>query len=111
MTRAEFSKATKLAAWQACGGRCQSCTAKLFTGNIEYHHDQECTFGGTAALQNCVVLCRTCHSIITRKQASVIAKSNRVRARHLGLRSRRRSFATNRDGPFKQRMDGTVERR
>lgn len=111
MTRAEFSKATKLAAWQACGGHCQTCTAKLFTGNIEYHHDQECTFGGKADLQNCVVLCRACHSEITRRQAKVIAKSNRVRARHLGIRSSRKSFLTNRDGPFKKRMSGEIVRR
>lgn len=111
MTRAEFSKATRLAAWQACGGRCQSCTAKLFTGNIEYHHDTECTFGGNADLQNCVVLCRTCHSAITRSRAKVIAKSNRVRARHLGIQQSRQSFPTNRDGPFKKRMDGSVVRR
>lgn len=66
----------------------------------------------SAELQNCIVLCRACHSTITRQRAAVIAKSNRVRAKHLGLRrSERPSFATNKDGPFKKRMNGTVERR
>ena len=109
--RQEFSKRTKLLAFQASGGRCQKCTARLMTRRIEYHHDTECAFGGTATLDNCVVLCTGCHADITGERAAVIAKSNRVRAKHLGIRRSRSSFATNRDGPFKKRMDGSVVRR
>jgi len=89
MARAEFSKATKLDAWRISRGHCMKCTAKLFSGNIEYHHDKECTFGGGATLDNCIVLCRTCHSSITKERAAVIAKSNRVRNRHLGIKKPR----------------------
>lgn len=90
--RQEFPKSVKLAAWNAAGGHCQNCTAKLFAGNIEYHHDRECTFAGSAELGNCVVLCRACHSIITRSRAPVIAKSNRVRNRHLGIKRAKRTI-------------------
>lgn len=90
--RQEFAKATKLAAWQAANGHCQGCTAKLFPGKIQYHHDKECAFGGTAELGNCVVLCRTCHAVITRSRAPIIAKSNRVRNRHLGVTKAKRTI-------------------
>lgn len=90
--RAEFSKATKLDAWTRSGGRCQGCTAKLFPGNIEYHHDTECTFGGGNDSGNCIVLCRACHSAITRKRAADIAKSNRVRMAHLGIKRAARTI-------------------
>ena len=109
--RREFSKAVRLARWQQCGGFCEWCDAKLYVGKFEYHHDVEDTFGGKPDFDNCRVLCTACHSRVTRARARVIAKSNRVRAKHLGLKPKRSSFSTNRDSPFKKRMDGTVVRR
>lgn len=99
--RAEFTKAVRLAAWKRSNGACRSCTAKLFPGNVEYHHDLECTFGGTADLDNCVVLCRGCHRAITNKRAKVIAKSNAEREKHLGIKKPRTIRAW-------RRFDGTA---
>jgi 5-methylcytosine-specific restriction enzyme A len=87
--RHEFSKRTKLIAWNRSQGRCEACGVKLFTGRIEYHHDKECTFGGSAELENCIVLCRSCHEIITGKRAAVIAKSSRIRGKHIGIKKPR----------------------
>lgn len=98
--RAEFNKATQLVAWNRAQGRCEKCTAKLFPGNIEYHHDKECTFGGGAEATNCIVLCRACHRLITNVRAAVIAKSNRQRAGNVGIRKPRTIRAW-------RRFDGT----
>jgi len=102
--RHEFSKATKLAAWEHAQGRCEQCTAELFSGNVEYHHAKECTYGGNADLGNCICLCRGCHRLHTGERASVIAKSNRVRNRHIGIK---------RPVGFRgwRRFDGSVVRR
>lgn len=106
--RQEFTKRTKLLAFQRSNGHCFGCGVRLSTGNIEYHHDKECAFGGGIGLDNCIVLCKSCHAGITRKQAKVIAKSNRVRAKHLGIARKRSSFATNRDSKFKKKISGEV---
>jgi 5-methylcytosine-specific restriction endonuclease McrA len=111
MSRKEFNRYTKLLAFYRAEGKCQKCGIKLAAGNIQFHHDKECTFGGLPELDNCVVLCVNCHSKITGKRAAVIAKSNRQRAKHIGIKKARPSFATNRSGPFKKKIDGTVERR
>ena len=109
--RAEFSKKTKLQAYERSGGRCEECTAKLFAGKIEYDHRIPCALGGSNGLDNIVCVCSGCHSLKTRKQdIPRIAKSNRQRAKHIGIK-RRSSFQTNRDGLYRKRMDGTVERR
>ena len=108
--RSEFSKSVRLKAFIAARGKCQDCGIPLRSTNVEFHHDKECTFGGNAQLENCVPLCKNCHGAITKRQAPVIAKSNRIRAKHLGIR-KRSSFATNRDGAFKKKMDGSVVRR
>jgi 5-methylcytosine-specific restriction enzyme A len=108
--RREFPKAVKLAAFQRSKGYCEGCTAPLVPSKFDYHHDKEDTFGGEPTLENCKVLCTTCHGKITGVRAALIAKSNRVRAKHLGIR-KKSSFQTNRDAPFKKRMDGSVVRR
>lgn len=84
--RQEFSKAVKLEAWNRAGGRCEKCTTKLYGHQTEYHHDKECTFGGDATIANCIVLCRACHSNITRGRAKDISKSNRIRNRNIGIK-------------------------
>ncbi len=110
--RREFSKSVRLAAWNRCQGRCESCTGKLYPGRIEYHHDKEDTFGGEPTLENAVVLCTACHSNITGKQAKVIAKSNRVRNKFLGIKTKKgRPIPGSRASGLRKKMDGTVERR
>ena len=109
--RAEFSKKTKLQAYERSGGRCEECTAKLYPGRTEFDHRTPCALGGDNSLGNIVCVCSGCHSLKTRKQdIPRIAKSNRQRAKHIGIK-RRSSFQTNRDGLYRKRMDGTVERR
>lgn len=111
--RRNFSKAVKLAAWERSGGRCEECTAPLSAGNIEYDHRIPDAFGGEPTLENCVVLCKSCHRSKTSKADQPnIARAKRRQAKHIGAKPKpRRSFATNRDGPFKRRLDGTTVRR
>ena len=111
MKRQEFSKRTKLLAFERAGGRCENCTARLQTGSVEYHHDREAIFDGANDLDNCVVVCRGCHRTITSKRAAVIAKSTRIRNKHIGIERQRSSFQTNRDGVWKRKMNGEIIRR
>lgn len=87
--RREFSKAVRLAAFQRCKGHCEECTTKLYSGRFDYDHDKEDTFGGEPTLENCRVLCRACHDKKTRTRAAVIAKSNRIRNRVIGVKKKR----------------------
>lgn len=50
------------------------------------------------------------HKAKTREDVAIKSKNYKRRSRHLGVKSRS-SFATNRNGPLKKRMDGTVVRR
>lgn len=111
--RREFSTKVRMAAWDRCGGRCEECTAKLFPGKFQYDHIVPDALGGEPTLENCKVLCSNCHGAKTaRRDVPMVAKSNRVKARHIGAKTRSgRGFAGNRNGKFKKRMDGTVERR
>jgi len=82
----EFPKSVKLAAWQRANGLCEYCTARLYPGKFDYHHDKEDVFDGEASLENCKVLCTSCHGAITSKRAPVIAKSTRQLIAHAGIK-------------------------
>ena len=91
MSRQEFSKSTKLTAFQRSNGYCENpeCRTRLYAGKYEYHHDRECAFGGDNSVDNILVLCIGCHRAITSQQAAVIAKTGRVRNRHIGIKKPR----------------------
>ena len=91
--RREFSKGTKLSAFMRAGGLCEKCGVKLFKKSTEYHHVKEATFDGEPTLENCLAICTACHREITRGRAPAIAKSNRIRKRHVGIKKARTILA------------------
>ena len=113
MTRREFPAKIKAQAALRAAGHCEGCTRKLLEGDFHYDHDIPDALGGEPTLENCKVLCRSCHKLKTTKEdVPRIAKAERNFRRSHGIkRGKRPSFLTNRDGPFKKRLDGTVEPR
>lgn len=112
MSRREFPKAVKLAAWERCGGRCEECTAYLFPGRFQYDHDIPDGLGGEPTLANCVVRCSACHGTKTAKiDVPRIAKAKRVQANHLGIKKAKRPMPGSRASGLKKCMDGRVVRR
>lgn len=88
MPRAEFSKKTKVAAWQRADGHCERCGAILVIGKFAFDHINPSEFSGDtgASLENCQCLCAGCHGAKTAKDIPAIAKSNRIRARAAGIK-------------------------
>ncbi len=82
-------------------------------GAFEYDHDLPCSLGGEASLGNCVVACKNCHQDKTStRDIPVIAKSNRQRNSHLGIKAKGgRPMPGTKASGLRKRMDGRVERR
>ncbi len=108
MSRAEFTRTTKLAAWERSGGRCESgCRRKLYPGDIEYDHRITCEQGGDNGIENCVVLSKACHGMKTHKvDAPRRAKSRSVRAKHVGADKPKRPMPGSRASKWKQKVGG-----
>ena len=108
MSRQEFSKKTKLAAWSRCQGKCDSCGNKIITG-AQYDHRIACALGGDNDVSNCDVLCRGCHSLkTTREDVPAIAKSRRIRTKAAGISNRKRKIPGSKGTGLRKKMDGTV---
>jgi 5-methylcytosine-specific restriction endonuclease McrA len=109
--RREFSNAVKAAAALRANGHCEQCTRRLTAGDFHYDHDIPDGLGGEPTLDNCRVLCRSCHSVKTAKHdVPRIAKAKRNFRTSHGIRKASR-FQTARTGPFKQKMSGEIVRR
>lgn len=122
--RAEFSRETKRQALTRSGGFCeaaglvygldlgQRCNAKLSYGVEFDHYPIRAADGGSADLSNCLAVCKKCHKWKTRTfDIPMAAKGKRIRDRHNGLKGRGQTFQTNRNGPFKRRLNGSTQRR
>lgn len=85
--RQEFPTKVKVAAFQRSNGACENCTAKLFPGNIRYDHAIADGLGGQPTVENCAVLCRTCHDVKTAKHdAPAISRAKRRERNSIGAK-------------------------
>lgn len=110
--RAEFSRRTKLNAWERAGGACEACGRKLFPGDrIEYDHRVTCEQGGGNDLGNCQVLCGWCHNGKTATDARRSAKSRSVRAGHVGAKKAKAPLPGGRQSRWKRKINGEVVER
>lgn len=110
MSRTEFSNKTKAASFDRCKGNCEKCQVRLSVGKYRYDHIVPDWMGGDNSLENCQVICLSCDKPKTSKDQTDIAKTKRIRNKHLGIK-KRSSFACSKDSKWKKKMDGTVVRR
>lgn len=92
--RAEFSKATKLSAWERSGGRCEcGCGQKIVTSAEYDHYPVPAAFGGSADLDNCRVLDKRCHRKLTAEHdVPRIAKAARIERKRANVSPKRPGF-------------------
>ena len=125
MRTAEFSRKTKMAAWERAGGKCENiskgrspllgdgdgywddrCNKKLHPGDIFFDHRIPEAISHDNSLGNCQVLCRAHHDAKTAKaDVPTIARVKRIQARHVGADKPKRPFS---DPRFKRKMRGDV---
>ena len=111
--RNEFDGKTKALAFARSGGKCEICTIKLRTGNIQYDHEIPCGLdgsGGEATLDNCRVVCRSCHGSKTAQDVKRIAKAKRNYRKAHGIYKASR-FACSRASKWKKKINGEVVER
>jgi 5-methylcytosine-specific restriction protein A len=109
MSRA-LSTMGRLALFLRAGGRCQACGWLLAPGTRwEVDHILPRALGGRDAPDNLQVLCRTCHAGKTARQdAPALAKTRRLKARHLGATRPRSIMPGSRRSRWKKGLDGRV---
>jgi len=98
-------------------GCCANCSQRLVVkgaNEVEIwdEHLQPLSMGGLNDLANRQLWCKACSGVKTAGEATVRAKSNRVRAKHIGLPQKRKSrpMAGSRDSPWKKKFRGWERR-
>ena len=102
MPRTEFTTKVKTNAALRANGHCEICTRKLLTGDFHFDHEIPDGLGGKATLENCRVLCRSCHkNKTTQKDVPLIAKSKRNYRKSVGIKDKRTILSW-------RKFDGTI---
>ena len=105
--RREFSKATRVAAFERAGKKCEECRAPLYPGKYVYDHVLADGLTGEPTLENCAVVCTNCHGWKTRKHdIPAIAKAKRTQAKHVGA-TRKQPWG----GKWRRKVSGEVVER
>ena len=111
--RSEFSKKTKIEAFVRAQGSCDKCGARLVPGKFHYDHRIPDAMGGKPTIENCDVLCATCHSLKTATvDAPRIAKTKRQHAAHIGAKAPSSTpLPFGRNSRLKRKLNGTIVER
>ena len=98
-------------------GRCGSCGQRLVikgANEVEIwdEHLQPLSIGGLNDLANRQLWCKLCSSIKTAEEAPIRAKSNRIRAKHIGAPKAQNSrpMPGSRDSGWKKKFSGWERR-
>ena len=105
MTRAEFSKATKRAAYLRSEGWCEAvgkwygmplnkrCSALLISSDIQYDHIVLDANSHDNSLENCAAVCSKCHRWKTaHHDIPLAAKTLRQQDKHRGIKGPKRTW-------------------
>lgn len=98
------------------GGRCYLSGREIRPGDPwQCDHIIALSNGGENRESNLAPALAEAHAEKTAVDRQIKAKADSIRKRHLGIagksRAPGRGFLTNKSGPFKKKMNGTVERR
>lgn len=107
--RRNFPAKVMALAFQRAAGRCEKCTARLVVGKFQYDHIIADALGGEPTLENCQVLCSSCHGVKTPIDTTKAAKVKRqTRKLMAGIRSTRNLIPGSKGTRFKRKLDGTT---
>ena len=114
MTRRSWTARRRLALFEAHGGKCHLCGAKI-DGTREawdVEHIIAVARGGDDDESNCAPAHVACHKAKTAQDVGLIAKETRVRAKHNGARPKpKRALPGSKGSAWRAKIGGTWERR
>lgn len=98
---------------EAHGWRCNLCKYPIDPVKDSWHLDHEIPIaaGGPDTDENLRPVHALCHLYKTKSDVKAIAKTKRIRAKHIGTARKSSPMAGSRRSPWKRHMDGTVSRR
>lgn len=107
--RGSMSQTRRLRIWEAFGGVCILCKAKIDGVREKWivEHVRALGLGGSDDDANLGPAHETCRREKDKTDMASIAKAKRMKAKHIGIRKRSK-FACSRDGKYKQKIGGEV---
>ena len=109
MTRRRMTPLRRARIFDTHGGICHLCGLKIAVGDPwDVEHVIALEISGDDGDDNLRPAHRQCHAAKTAEDAGIIAKSRRVRAKHVGAWQSKAPLPFGRKSKLKRKLDGTV---
>lgn len=109
MTRVRLSVRKRAELFRDRNGICHICGGKISVGEAwEVEHPTPLEMGGADDDSNWQLAHVKCHKLKTAKDMATIAKSNRVRARHMGFKRSAYRWGYGKGDRWKKKVSGEV---
>lgn len=114
MSRQRLTKAKRVRIFDRWSGCCHICGLRIQVGQAwDVEHIKPLWLGGADDETNMAPAHEHCHDDKTSAEATPRAKGTRIRANHLGIKTKPkgRPFSCNKNSPWKKKITGEVVRR
>jgi 5-methylcytosine-specific restriction protein A len=109
--RRSLSKLARVRIFDRAGGLCHLCGLRIHVGEPwDVEHVNPLWLSSDDSEENMRPAHKACHRAKTSAEAPLKAKSDRVRAKHLGIKPKSR-FPCSKESPFRKKLNGEVVRR
>lgn len=102
----------KIRVFEAQGGLCAHCEAKMGTGgkSPEFDHKVALANGGENRESNTQALCRPCHRAKTNVDVAQKSTDRRIKAKHLGIEKKKARLPGSKGSGWRKPMNGPAYR-
>jgi 5-methylcytosine-specific restriction enzyme A len=112
MFRRHWPISARLRIHERFHGICQMCRQPIDVKGFDLDHHVPLAIGGEDVEENMRPLCRPCHRLKSKGDATAICRTKRLAAKHAGAKAPSRTpMPGGRNSPWKRKLDGTVVRR
>lgn len=109
MIRRHISTTERTRIWERFNRTCQMCFQPTDIGGVDFDHHIPLAISGDDTEDNLRPLCRPCHRLKTKGDASDIARARQREASSRGLKAPSRNpLPCSRNSRFKKKMNGQV---
>lgn len=111
MKRKSLSKAQRVKIFDAANGVCYLCGVKIHAERGEQwdvEHEKPLWLGGEDAPENMKPAHVGCHKVKSNAEAPIRAKTDRMRARHIGVKSKKKSWGYGKNDKYKMKVGGKL---
>jgi len=98
----------RLRVFASSNGHCVVCNCRLVSNRWQADHITALINGGENRESNLRAVCSNCQTVKTKADVAEKSKINRIRLKHIGVKSKKRNWGYGKNDKFRKKITGEV---